>query len=278
MPSWLCGVLGEDVEDQRDAVDDVDLEQLLQVALLGGRQLVVEDDDVDVERLGQLAQLLGLALADVGGGVGRVPPLQHRARPGRRRRCRRAARARRGRPPLPRRSRRPRADEQGALADDPEVDLGGGEPAPLAALLIGRWLASCRERHCAAARGRRRRRTRAPPGRRGGPSSPSVDASVAAGHVHGHARRRRGPGGGRRRPPRTRPVPHDSGLARRPAPRPASAAPSGRSTRDELHVGAAREAGVVLEDAGRAASTRHGAGRRRRARGAGCPMPAASPW
>ena len=29
------GVLGEDVEDQRDPVDDVDLEELLEVALLG---------------------------------------------------------------------------------------------------------------------------------------------------------------------------------------------------------------------------------------------------
>ncbi len=36
-------VLGEDVEDQRDAIDDVDLEQLLEVALLRGRELVVED-------------------------------------------------------------------------------------------------------------------------------------------------------------------------------------------------------------------------------------------
>ena len=70
-------VLGEDVEDQRDAVDDVDLEQLLEVALLRGRELVVEHDEVDVERLGELLQLLGLARADVGGGVGRVAPLQH---------------------------------------------------------------------------------------------------------------------------------------------------------------------------------------------------------
>ena len=70
-------VLGEDVEDQRDAVDDVDLEQLLEVALLRGRELVVEDHEVDVERVGELLQLLGLARTDVGRGVGRVAPLQH---------------------------------------------------------------------------------------------------------------------------------------------------------------------------------------------------------
>ena len=49
-------VLGEDVEDQRDAVDDVDREQLLEVALLRGRELVVEDHDVDVERVRRLAR------------------------------------------------------------------------------------------------------------------------------------------------------------------------------------------------------------------------------
>src|SRR5687768_18351162 len=36
-------VLGEDVEDKRHPVDDVDLEQLLQVALLGRGELLVED-------------------------------------------------------------------------------------------------------------------------------------------------------------------------------------------------------------------------------------------
>ena len=71
------GVLGEDVEDQRDAVDHVDREQLLEVALLRGRELVVEHDEVDVERVGELLQLLGLARADVGRGVGRVASLQH---------------------------------------------------------------------------------------------------------------------------------------------------------------------------------------------------------
>ena len=70
-PLLARGVLGEDVEDQRHAVDDVAPEQLLQVALLSGRQLVVEDHDVDVEGVGQAAQLVGLAGADVGGGIGR---------------------------------------------------------------------------------------------------------------------------------------------------------------------------------------------------------------
>ena len=69
------GVLGEDVEDHRGAVDGRAAEQLLEVELLGGRELVVEHDRVAVGRQRQLAQLLGLALADVGGRVGGLAPL-----------------------------------------------------------------------------------------------------------------------------------------------------------------------------------------------------------
>src|SRR6516165_9018315 len=68
-PGLARGVLGEDVHDQRDSVDDVASESLLEVALLRGAELVVEDDDVDVERLGGRAELLGLARSDVGRGV-----------------------------------------------------------------------------------------------------------------------------------------------------------------------------------------------------------------
>ena len=69
------GVLGEDVEDHRGAVDGGAPEQLLEVELLGRRELVVEDDRVAVDLEGDLAQLLGLALADVVRRVGRVAPL-----------------------------------------------------------------------------------------------------------------------------------------------------------------------------------------------------------
>ena len=73
------GVLGEDVEDHRGAVDGGAPEQLLEVVLLRRGELVVEDDGVAVDLEGDLAQLLGLALADVVGGVGRVASL-HDAR------------------------------------------------------------------------------------------------------------------------------------------------------------------------------------------------------
>ncbi len=48
------GVLGEDVEDHRGAVDGRAAQPLLQVVLLGRAELVVEHDGVAVDGLGQL--------------------------------------------------------------------------------------------------------------------------------------------------------------------------------------------------------------------------------
>ncbi len=45
-----CGVLGEDVEDQRGPVDDLDLDDLLEVAQLAGGQLTVADHGVGAGR------------------------------------------------------------------------------------------------------------------------------------------------------------------------------------------------------------------------------------
>ena len=98
------GVLAEDVEDHRGAVDGRAAEELLEVALLGRAELVVEHDGVAVGRLGRVAQLVGLALADVGGRVRASGGAARRGRPRRRRPCRPAARARRGRPRCPPRS------------------------------------------------------------------------------------------------------------------------------------------------------------------------------
>ena len=71
------GVLGEDVQDHRGAVDGRAAQELLQVARLGRGQLVVEDHGVGVHRVGQVAQLLGLPLTDIGGRVGTVTSLQY---------------------------------------------------------------------------------------------------------------------------------------------------------------------------------------------------------
>jgi hypothetical protein len=59
----------EDVEDEPAAVDDLDVEQLLECPLLGRRQLVVGDQDVETGLALCGDQILGLALADVPVGV-----------------------------------------------------------------------------------------------------------------------------------------------------------------------------------------------------------------
>ena len=74
-----AGVLGEDVEDHRRAVDGGAPEQLLQVAVLGRRQLVVEDDRVGIEAAAQRGDLLRLAPPDERGRVGGVAPLHDAA-------------------------------------------------------------------------------------------------------------------------------------------------------------------------------------------------------
>jgi len=59
------GVEREDVEDEPAAVDDLDVEQLLEGPLLGRRQLVVGDQDVEAGLALGRDEILGLALADV---------------------------------------------------------------------------------------------------------------------------------------------------------------------------------------------------------------------
>ena len=86
------GVLGEDVEDHRGAVDRRAAEQLLEVELLGRRQLVVEHDGVGVDGEAQLAcssSALPLPMNHVWSG--RVAALHDAGRRRRRRRCRPAA-------------------------------------------------------------------------------------------------------------------------------------------------------------------------------------------
>ena len=72
---WRVGVLGEDVEDHRRSVNSRPTEDLLEVALLGRRQLVVEDDGVGIDGLADPAQLLRLAPPDISGRVGCLTPL-----------------------------------------------------------------------------------------------------------------------------------------------------------------------------------------------------------
>ena len=76
-------VLGEDVEDQRGAVDDLDLDDVLEGAPLAGGQLGVADHRVGALGDDDVAQLLGLAGAEVGAGV-RLRAALHESREDRR--------------------------------------------------------------------------------------------------------------------------------------------------------------------------------------------------
>ena len=77
-------VLGEDVQDQRRAIQHLHLQLLLKRPLLGWRQLIVEDDGGVVQRALLRGDLLHLAPADVRRRVGPIQPLQgvtHHLRP-----------------------------------------------------------------------------------------------------------------------------------------------------------------------------------------------------
>jgi hypothetical protein len=59
---------GENVENQRRAIEDLDLEHLLQIAKLRRGELVVDDDQVVLEGLLERLDLFELPGAEVGSG------------------------------------------------------------------------------------------------------------------------------------------------------------------------------------------------------------------
>jgi hypothetical protein len=72
-----AGVLGEDVEDQRGPVDHLDLELVLELTQLAGRELAVTDHGVRADGTDGVAELGDLAGADERGGVGAAAALDH---------------------------------------------------------------------------------------------------------------------------------------------------------------------------------------------------------
>ena len=72
-------MLGEDVEDHRGAVDHAHLQPVLEMALLTGSELVVAHDHLGADAVGVLLQLVQLAAAQIGRGVGTGTALHHRA-------------------------------------------------------------------------------------------------------------------------------------------------------------------------------------------------------
>ena len=62
-------MLAEDVEDDRGAVDYLDLDDILECAPLARREFGVGDHSVGAKRGDDVAELLGLASSEVGGGI-----------------------------------------------------------------------------------------------------------------------------------------------------------------------------------------------------------------
>ena len=69
LPFGGHGVLREDVEDQLRAIDDPRLEGVLELALLHGRKLVVDEQRLGARAAEGFLELDELALADVGARV-----------------------------------------------------------------------------------------------------------------------------------------------------------------------------------------------------------------
>ena len=67
-PFVRLGALREDIENQRRAVDDLDVEHFFEIALLRRGELVVEDHQIVSERFSLVFDLLQLALAEIGAG------------------------------------------------------------------------------------------------------------------------------------------------------------------------------------------------------------------
>jgi len=69
-------MLAEDVEDDSGAVDDLDLDDVLERTPLAWGELAVDDHSVGAGCRDDATQLLGLALAEIGAGVGVRPALE----------------------------------------------------------------------------------------------------------------------------------------------------------------------------------------------------------
>jgi hypothetical protein len=70
---------GEDIEDERRAIDDLDIECTLEIALLGGAEIVVDHDHVVADIIAPGLDLLEFPFADVGAGQGVREFLGYRA-------------------------------------------------------------------------------------------------------------------------------------------------------------------------------------------------------
>ena len=110
----------EDIEDERRAVDNLDrlADDFLEVRLLAGAELVIEDDEVGLHTAHKRRKLLRLARADERARVGRLEALRHRAHDIRTRRVDEALELRQGLLERPVDIAAINTDEHSALRED----------------------------------------------------------------------------------------------------------------------------------------------------------------
>ena len=70
-----AGAPGENIQDQLGAVDDLDVQRFFQIALLGGRQIVVEDHHGRIVEMDLRLELVDFAGADQRGRIRPRPGL-----------------------------------------------------------------------------------------------------------------------------------------------------------------------------------------------------------
>jgi hypothetical protein len=80
LPFPRPGALGEDIEDQRGAIQDFAFKDLFQVAALSRRKFVIENDGVDIVLATGDGELIGLAFTNESSRDGRfqlLPSIAH---------------------------------------------------------------------------------------------------------------------------------------------------------------------------------------------------------
>lgn len=65
-----AGALGKNIENQRGAIEHLAVKDFFQVAALGGREFVIEDDRIDIGLPAVGGEDIGFAFADERGGAG----------------------------------------------------------------------------------------------------------------------------------------------------------------------------------------------------------------
>jgi len=71
-----AGALGENIEDQRCSIEDFAVKDSFQIAALGWRKFIVENDGIDIGAPAVLGEFVGFAFADESRGAGRGHTLQ----------------------------------------------------------------------------------------------------------------------------------------------------------------------------------------------------------